>query len=200
MLRHSFARRPRGVTLIVVLMILLVVTVIGIGAVQISLSSERSARFDRDQQVARQAAEAALMDAEFDIRGPNTSGNSRVSRFVPENLMDFAAGCNTGSTLRGMCLPNETGKPVWFTVDFLATSNQKTVEFGEFTGRSFDAGTLGVQPAHAPRYIIEMLDDPTGPGSKKMGEPKKIIYRVTAMGFGPREGTQVVLQTVFRKE
>jgi Tfp pilus assembly protein PilX len=33
-----------------------------------------------------------------------------------------------------------------------------------------------------------------------MGEPKKIIYRVTAMGFGPREGTQVVLQTVFRKE
>ena len=140
------------------------------------------------------------MDAEFDIRGPNTDTAARMARFAPENLMDFAIGCGSGSSLRGMCLPNETGKPVWLTVDFLATSNQKSAEFGEFTGRTFDAGTLGVLPSHAPRYIIEMLEDPTGPGSKKMGETKKVIYRITAIGFGPREETQVVLQSVFRKE
>ena len=200
MSRNSLPRRQRGVTLIVVLMVLLVVTVVGIGAVQVSLMSERTARYERDYQVARQAAEAALMDAEFDIRGPNTDTAARMASFAPENLMDFAIGCGSDNSRRGMCLPNETGKPIWLTVDFLATSNQKGAEFGEFTGRDFDYGTLGVLPSHKPRYIIEMLEDPTGPGSKKMGETKKVIYRITAIGFGPREETQVVLQSVFRKE
>ncbi len=198
--RLHAARRERGITLIVVLMILLVVTVVGIGGVQISLMSERTARFERDYQVARQAAEAALMDAEFDIRGPNTSAKQRISRFAPENLMDFASGCGDSTTLRGMCLPSTTNTPVWLSVDFLASSGQKSAAFGEFTGRSFDAGSLGVKPAHVPRYIIEMLEDPTGPGSKAHGTPKKVIYRITAIGFGPREDTQVVLQSVFRKE
>ena len=65
-------RRPRpsaqrGVTLIVVLLILVVVTVLGIGGAQIALLGERSTRYDRDYLVATQAAEAALMDAEQDI-------------------------------------------------------------------------------------------------------------------------------------
>ncbi len=197
---YRFGHGQRGVALIVVLMILLVVTVVGIGGVQISLLSERTARFERDYNVARQAAEAALMDAEFDIRGPNTSAAARMSRFAADNLMDFAVGCSDSSSLRGMCLPNTSGTPVWLTVDFLAASGQKSAAFGEFTGRTFDAGSLGVQPARAPRYIIEMLEDPTGPGSKKLGEAKKVIYRITAIGFGPREETQVVLQSVFRKE
>jgi len=33
-------------------------------------------------------------------------------------------------------------------------------KFGEFTGRTFSAGDLGIQPAQAPRYVIEILDDP----------------------------------------
>jgi type IV pilus assembly protein PilX len=63
-------RTQRGVTLIIVLLILVVVTILGIGGAQIALLGERSTRYDRDYLVASQAAEAALMDAEFDIRGP----------------------------------------------------------------------------------------------------------------------------------
>ena len=55
----------RGFSLIVVLIILVIVSMLGVAASQLVLQSERSARFDRDWQVAFQAAEAALMDAEF---------------------------------------------------------------------------------------------------------------------------------------
>jgi type IV pilus assembly protein PilX len=48
-----------------------------------------------------------------------------------------------------------------------------------------------------PRYIIEVIPD-QAPGTSA-GTPK-FLYRVTAMGLGPRVETQAVLQMVFRKE
>lgn len=190
-------RRPqRGVTLVIVLLILVVVTILGIGGAQIALLGERSTRYDRDYLIASQAAEAALMDAEFDIRGPNTSGSSRVADFSQDNLGIFADGCSSSTNTRGLCTPNVVSKPVWAQVDFLNdTSSAPTVEFGTYTGRPFDAGTTGIRPARRPRYLIELVDDPEGNASR----PLK-MYRVTAIGFGPRTDIQVVMQMAFRKE
>jgi len=47
--------------------------------------------------------------------------------------------------------------------------------------------------------MIEVLDDPDAFGDLSIGK-KKYVYRVTAMGFGPREDIQAVVQMVFRKE
>lgn len=193
--------RQRGVTLIIVLLILVVVTVLGIGGAQIALLGERSTRYDRDYLIASQAAEAALMDAEFDIRGPNTSASSRVTSFNQADLGFFVPGCGTSEPTRGLCEANaDTVKPVWATVNFLATgSTAPTVEFGTYTGRSFDAGSTGVRPERKPRYIIELIDD-AGPGGNAAGGKTSKMYRVTAMGFGPRSDIQVVMQIAFRKE
>jgi len=60
-------KSQHGVSLIMVMLILIVVSVLGVGSAQIALMSERGARNDRDQQVAWQAAEAALNDADFDM-------------------------------------------------------------------------------------------------------------------------------------
>ena len=194
-------RSQRGVTLVVVLLILLVTMVLGIGAAKISLLGERTARFDRDSQVAWQAADAAMMDAEFDIRGPNTSGSSRVASFTNDNRIGFEVGCGGAGSTQGMCVPNEAGVATWYQIDFNASTGLKAVEFGTFTGRSFDSGSLGIKPAKPPRYIIEAIDDPTPGGNKALGAGgKKTLYRITTMGFGPREEIQAVLQTVFRKE
>lgn len=57
----------RGVSLIVVLLILVIVSILGVSGVQISMMAEKSARNSRDYQIAWQASEAALVDAEFDI-------------------------------------------------------------------------------------------------------------------------------------
>ncbi len=187
----------RGIALVVVMLILLVVIVLGVGGAQIALLSERTARYDRDYLIASQAAEAALMDAEFDIRGP---GGSRSSQFAPGNDGIFVSGCSSSSTTRGLCLPYpDTAKPVWARVDFLDTSTSApTVEFGQFTSRTFDAGA-GIRPARKPRYIIELIDDQSLGNNAAGGQVPK-IYRVTALGFGPRVDVQVVLQMVFRKE
>ncbi|MBE7369792.1 pilus assembly PilX family protein [Ramlibacter pallidus] len=189
-------RRASGFSMIVVLIILSVLSLMGVAVTQMTLLSERSTRYDRDWQIAWQAAEAALLDAEFDIRGPNTSGASRVAVFSPTSLLGFTDGCGTG-TDRGLCLPALAGKPIWYTVNFLdGSANARTVEFGEFTGRTLDTGN-GVRPARRPRYIIEVLPDLTPGGSATV---QRNIYRVTAIGFGPREDTQAVLQMFFRKE
>jgi len=191
------------VTLIIVLLILVVVTVLGIGGTQIALLGERSTRYDRDYLIATQAAEAALMDAEFDIRGPNSAAASvqRVSQFDQTNVGVFAAGCGTSGKVRGLCAPNaDNVKPIWATVDFLdETASAPSVAFGTFTGRTFDAGTIGIKPERVPRYIVELIDD-VSPGGNASGSTVAKMYRITAIGFGPRKEIQVVMQIGFRKE
>lgn len=193
----------RGVTLIIVLLILVVVTVLGIGGAQIALLGERSTRYDRDYLVASQAAEAALMDAEFDIRGPNAAASAvqRVDQFNQTDFGVFIPGCGTSGKSRGLCEPYaDTVKPLWASVDFLDESaTAPTVAFGTFTGRSFDAGSTGVRPERVPRYIVELIDDATPGGSAAGGKVAK-MYRITAIGFGPRTDIQVVMQIALRKE
>lgn len=197
----SLSSPQQGVALVVVMLILLVVSVLGVGGAQIALFGERTARYDRDYLIASQAAEAALMDAEFDIRGPNKYGNSRTSQFVPGNTGIFSTNCGSGFTTRGLCHPNEDiDKPVWATVKFVedGEGGPNTVKYGDYTGHEFEAGS-GIQPALAPRYVIEDVEDRTPGASAELGKVQT-NYRVTAMGFGPRVDVQVVQQIMFRKE
>lgn len=198
--RTALARKQqRGFSLVTTLILLVVVTILGIGASQMVLLSERSTRFDRDQQIAFQAAEAALLDAEFDIRGPNTKVGNRMALFTgtdSENV-NFIDGCGPTGLCSAALVAN---KPVWYAVDFTdSSSTAKTAEFGQFTDRIFSTGTTGIRPEMLPRYIIEAIPDQT-PGQRVTGGNKKILYRVTAMGFGPRKETQAVVQMIFRKE
>ena len=198
--------RPRqlqaGFSLITTLILLIVVTVLGVGASQMVLLSEKSTRFDRDQQIAFQAAEAALVDAEFDIRGPKLPGTRPVPpRFdtftgKTDKNVEFVDGCGTG-TSAGLCSDALAGgKAVMYGVDFTDVSaNSKTAGFGQFTGRNFSTGSTGIRSEIAPRYIIELLPDPASSSTQP-----RVLYRVTAMGFGPRKETQAVIQMVFRKE
>ncbi len=195
----------RGVTLVVVLLILVVVTILGIGGAQIALLGERSTRYDRDNLVATQSAESALMDAEFDIAGPNAFAGNRVAQFSPSNTGIFVPDCGSAGLSRGLCEAKpETQKPVWLTVDFLDNdpATARTVEYGQFTGGQFDAGGTGIKPARKPRYMVEVMDDQSWGSSAKYdpSKPQLKLYRVTAMGFGPREDIQVVMQMTYRKD
>ena len=193
----SRATRERGVSLIVVLLILIVVSVLGVGSAQLSIMAERGARNDRDMQVASLAAEEALADAEYDIYGPNTSTHERLKLFDPFNNSAFATDCGTSSEPNeGLCALVESSTPAWLTVDFTATgSNARTTEFGSHTGRGMATGSAGIQPAKLPRYVIEPIPDF---GNRDLSR-QRYIYRVTAMGFGPREDIQAVSQILYRK-
>lgn len=191
---HASDRNQQGASLIVVLLVLIIVSILGIGGAQIALMGERSARNDSNYQMAWQSAEVVLQDAEQDMRS-----GSRASLFAPNIKSSFLEGCGSAGNNKGLCLPAASGKPVWLTADF-TSSGSPASEFGDFTSRTFTSGTVGIQPSQKPRYLIEVLDDPDVGGSIKAGTQKKYIYRVTAMGFGPREDIQAVMQMIFRKE
>ena len=80
-----------------------------------------------------------------------------------------------------------------------STGTAPTTAYGQFTGRTFAAGGAGVQPAQAPRYVIEAIKDPGDTNAFMCkGDECKYVYRVTAMGFGPRSDIQAVLQMTYR--
>ena len=185
-----------GASLIMVLLILVVVSMLGIGGAQIALMSERGARNDRDQQMAWQAAEAGLIDAENDIWNPAVTSTRRVV-FDGKSVADFpSSGCGTSGNARGLCAAVSSGKPAWLTADFTVTSSgAATTAFGTFTSASFESGGAGIQPAQVPRYIIEPVISQTGDAANPEQE---VLYRVTSMGFGPRADIQSVVQMLFR--
>ena len=195
----------RGFSLITTLILLIIVTLLGVAASQLVLMSERGARYDRDYKMAYQAAEAALKDAEFDLAGPNTHANQRMNYFAAKRNAGavgwVVSQCGTSGKLRGLCkaADKELNQPdVWLASWFDFTnsgSDAPSAQFGEFTGRAFPSGDSGVRPAQLPRYIIEEVDDNQAPG----GATDRILYRVTAIGFGPKVHTQVVLQMIYRK-
>jgi type IV pilus assembly protein PilX len=71
------ARCQRGAALLIALLMLVVLLMFGIAAVRIGLQGEKASRNWRDRQIAWQAAEAAMLDAEYDIR------NAYSPRAVP---------------------------------------------------------------------------------------------------------------------
>lgn len=190
-------RHQRGISLIIVMIVLAVVSVLGVAGMQISSLGEKSARNDRDLQIAFQSAEAALLDAEYDIRGPIAS--TRRTRFG-NGLTNFTVDCGTNDNA-GLCAVPETGLPAWLTVDFKATdATAKTAAFGQFTAQPFQAGTAGLQPARRPRYVIEPIRDTAAGGTSRdqSQENPSISYRVTAIGYGPRDDIQTVIQGLVR--
>lgn len=196
--------RERGASLIATLVMLIAVLMLGISATYIALQGERASRNERDRQIAFQAAEAALMDAELDIEN-STDPGSRSALFSKDSALGFPgdgdALCGIGITNRylGLCKHSLSGAPqTWLAVDFLNENDATTqsVPIGHFTGQSFQVGE-GALPIRKPRYMIELMTYNRG---GEAADQISYFYRVTAIGFGAHDTTQVVLQSFYRKE
>jgi type IV pilus assembly protein PilX len=107
--------RARGMSLIIVLIFLTAISGLTIWSVRQSILGEGLARNQLDLQVAKQAAEAALRDAERDIMNLNAGLNTMTVNGVaysasctrgrdrPPQASDFTATCN-----QGFCILPET--------------------------------------------------------------------------------------------
>ena len=222
-LRLASPGGQRGFSLIVALMMLIVIIILGVSASQMAINEERGARNDRDRQLAFQAAEAALKDAEFEIYGngaPACTLAGQVNRgrmrtgtytcFNEGNNYGYALGCSAPPNA-GLCTNNPAlpayldGTNVDFYKDASGSGNNHTVAYGQYTGRTYGSqATLGSgQPVsiYPPRYIIEAVPKNTSVDSLTCdgcgaGAGGSIMFRVTAMGFGASPNSQVVLQAV----
>ena len=195
--------RRRGATLVYVLCLLVIILLLGISAAQMALQGEKAARGERDRQIAFQAAEEALVDAQNDIEGlPGAPGRSNL--FAPGSAAGFADGCGDGGAL-GLCLPApQEGPALWLSMDLDgADGASRAVPYGQFTGAVMQTGQ-GFLPSRLPRYLIELLPFHL-PGAQADAATSgrataSYMYRITAIGFGAQESTQVVLQSYYRKQ
>jgi len=169
--------RQLGVALLLTLLMMICVMLIGVSAAQMALEGEKAARAARDGHVAFQAAEDALSDAEKDIASAGGPHGGLVARAA------------SGQT------------PAWQRIDLTGAvaGDEGSVEYGSFTGAEMETGQ-GFQPFRRPRYIIERMECHQPGEDASAGAPPKYCYRVTAIGFGAKPGTQLVLQSVYRRK
>ena len=183
-------RAERGLAMVCALMLMLATMAIGLAVVRGSFALLAAAHNERDRDVALAAAETALRDGERDIAGTGIAPSpDRVAHFAPAGAAAFVAGCGRGADDLGLCLA--TGPPAWQTLDLADADNPALVPYGHFTGAVLVVGR-GMLPARLPAYVIERIA-PAGATAQQ-----GTFYRITAIGFGTRASTQVVLQSVYR--
>jgi type IV pilus assembly protein PilX len=172
--------RQRGTALVVAMLFLAILGILGATAMTNTTLEERMAGNARDRDIALQAAEAALRDAERDLTNTNTSFR----------IVTLAAFPAVGSTncVAALCAENA---PMGTNI----TDPVKSAFYGQFTGELPMDG-----PVQLPRYMIELLNTvPTGivvppPGGGLVTRN----FRITARGVGKNTNTVVIVQEVLQ--
>jgi len=203
--------RQRGAILVVTLMFLLVVTMLAITALRVSTGEERMAGNLKDWNIAMQAAEAALRDAEFDVYGVcsvNTTTCTPRSPFVSGGtLFGSQSGgtaygtCNSSTSYKGACLAPAsalaTQENVNLDITSWKTSGSTTlnpVTYGTYTGAAA-LPTSGISAVSTqPQYIVEAMQP-----NSALYKPGTYVYRITARGWGRNPNTQVTLQSIWQQ-
>jgi type IV pilus assembly protein PilX len=196
--RHPHPRKQRGAVLLMAMFVMLILLIIGVSAARTALSAEKAARGERDRQIAFQAAEAALGDAERDI---DSAVPPRGALFARGGSEGFADGCGEGERNPGLGLCRYAGPgavPAWQRAALAEPDGGqvRTVRYGRFTGRAIPVGRGGL-PARLPRYVIELM--PYARAGEDAEQRAGNFYRITAIGFGVGEHTRVVLQAFYLK-
>lgn len=196
------AWRQRGAALMVTLCVMLGMMIVGVSAMRSALNGEKAARGERDRNIAFQAAEAALADAERDIDGAAGPHSARAAMFRPGRAADFVEGCGGGAAnpALGLCARAiAPATPVWQRARLDAPDGgqgARFVEYGRFTAASMPVGKH-MLPARLPRYIIEQL--PYVRAGENASSQTELFYRITAIGFGANAVNCVVLQSYYLK-
>ena len=219
------AAKQRGVALVMVLMFLVAITGITVWSARQSMLGEGMARNKQDMEVARQAAESALRDAERDLKDVAPLANFSCSRSGPILPVRFNTTCAGGLCARP---DGDYGTSQWVNATAGSTANSEpwwpVGKGGLWKDVNDPASPLNTKPKRVP----PATDNCTFEGGVPLGtftgaapmrgvaaQPEYIIeffrrsipgrkeipvYRITSRGFGYSLRTQVVLQTVYLPE
>ena len=169
--RKRGGAREAGAVLITSVIFLVVVTMIVLTVLRGGTLEERMARNARDRQVALQAAESVLRDAEATLfSGPP---------FDPYDPSKFTSACTNGLCFK----PAATA--TWQTIDWSSTALTRT-----FASAASQIAGLDTQP----RYIVEIVVPPTKGSSA--GQCENGLAKVTARGVAGGDAATYVQSTV----
>ena len=170
----SYPMRQGGMVLVVSLIILVIVTLIAVTSLRVTILEERMAGNTRDRQLAFEAAEYALREAQGVLSAPvlpqfTSSGGATGG---------YYAGLNTN--------PGGIGDISYWSTTHNWTTNS--------VAASNASGVLVGQTQ--PRYVIEEFPAISceGYSSKWPPPPPRNVYRATARGTGRTADSVVILQ------
>jgi type IV pilus assembly protein PilX len=181
--------RQRGLSLVTTLVLMLATLGLGVAVMGVNAMEERMIANTKDRDLALQAAEAALRDAEQDV----ASNISPATAFTDTCTNGLCTPPSQRDALGPLAsLPVEDGR-----LGFDWTVDAKVRVYGQYTG-----GSQFPSVAQQPRYVIEkfsFLGTPAGESVVLGSEPVApgVGYRITARAVGARPETVVVLQSIY---
>jgi type IV pilus assembly protein PilX len=185
----------RGLSLVTTLLFMVAALMLGVSVLSVNVMQEKTIGNTKDRDLALQAAEAALRDAERDLTTSVTDPD-----FV------FSENCT-----KGLCIPpsqrvaTPLSQPIEQLVDWTwsdTPTDRKYRIYGQATGGAKFPGIKNTDQAQ-PRYVIEKvgsLGAPVGESMKLGINPASASgtgYRITARATGAREETVVILQSMY---
>ena len=208
---QGLSRAQQGAALVVSLIILVIMTLLGVTAIQVTTSEEKMVANLREFNIAFQAAEAALN------RGEEVAKN--LVKPNPSNNCANQGLCNPVCSSALGNIPQCQGKlddpPIWESIDWGLNKAD-----GSYTGPALIYGaekfkdedfksksrvTIASFPtdsvARQPRYIIEDIS----PGNLPSATIYDGLYRITAQGYGQTLDSsgqpiaRVTLQSIYKK-
>jgi len=175
LLSLSFYQYQRGAALMVSLIFLLILTIVSAAAMQSATLQERMAGNAKDINLAFQAAEAALREAEAQLSQIN------IGTFDGSNGLYLS--CADPADARTACV-----EPDWSDH---STTGWRVVPDSPITNAS-----------RQPEYVIEELSNVADPNAAlDSDQPVATLgyYLITARGFGASDRSMVVLSTTFKR-
>jgi len=175
--------RQRGAALVVSLLILLVMTLIGVTAMQTTVMEERMAGNLRNSNLAFQAAEAALREAEAYL-APLTAANQPTA----------VSACLTPPCT--VWQPNQVASMDFGSLD-RSWWEANAIPYGT-NGSNGPLSNIAGQPY----YVIEELDfisDSKVIPQSSTASGGTYVYRITAQGIGGDPNARAIVQSVITK-
>lgn len=180
--------RQRGTALVTSLLLLLILTVVGVTAMQVTRMQERMAGNTRDLNLAFQGAEAALRNGEDMVAAqafpPTPSGG--VCTTAPCSFWDANASAVANP---------ETRNDAWWK----GTTPIQYEASGDHTATPIaDMPSLKHDPAFVVEYVTE-VPDTYSIGSGDGPPSSRFFYQVTAGSPGATDSAASVLQSTFAR-
>jgi len=198
----------QGAVLIVSLILLLILTLVGVSGMKMTSLEERMSGNYKDHEMAFQAAEAALVEAENFLENTDLTTVDFYTDPACSSTNCFKSDCSGGSinsTNGGLCFTGEfdvSSEPV----NSCELDNSKPWE--DMTrwvtpGQVANATSLTDLAADA-RFIIEfrcftVRDDSNASADPSVLAQWALLFRITALANGGTSNSRVMLQSTYKK-
>ncbi|BCE02887.1 pilus assembly PilX family protein [Marinicellulosiphila megalodicopiae] len=208
--------QQNGQVLLIALIFLVVLSLIGVSAVQTSSSEESMAYLYEDKEFALEAAESALIEAEQWISNITINPLIHAKANCTGDTRCFQENCEQGLCLTGYLDSNDKcilqNQDPWadkknLSDHYLKDGSDELINTWESEGTYKLVDNKYPGASSKAKYIIEFYcftqKDPDGVPPLAYPEDRHAwsqLYRITALASGKSENSRVMLQSTLKKD